>query len=511
MGQTITRGPQKTPTSPRTAGRREGHASSLLLFSLLLLLLSIHLHTARANSCYPPAVSQVEGCPVDVISPRKGTDEWQVITLKATAGTITAGAYKIRWDGQYETGCQSFTQDGNGLKSQITGLGAGGNTLNGKISTIVKTTVTSDPAEITYTIKWDGGATLGDPQELEIFEVGADGACTNFGGSQAGGGAKYTVTIDTTGPWQGTTTQCPTAGGTTITVRGSYLGQTPSWIHVAVGGEPCEITEYDAHQQEIWIKNSGGSITQGQYKLTYDGQTTSCLDFDNDASDIIAALEGLSNVPTDGVDTASRSDLANSNFKITINWLHLSLMPEPKLLTVTDSGSNGCDAWSGGSGHAVVITAKNSVGYVKCTLPPGSGRAVPVEFQLYDESDFQTVDGDLCGWPCVQKGRIDYAPPIVHQISGCDACPCGFDDDRLIKVKLEGGGAYPNDYFNYRGYHKLRLKVQNKGGGGLEAITGGSYKIKESKTNQLTTCISWDATAVSNKIVFLMVWNIYDL
>lgn len=83
-----------------------------------------------------------------------------------------------------------------------------------------------------------------------------------------------------------------------------------------------------------------GDATGGSYTLTYSGQTTGAIQWDDDETAIAAALVALSNISANGVTVASGTDAAgNRGFAITFGaeWS----AQDVALITVTDSTTGG--------------------------------------------------------------------------------------------------------------------------------------------------------------------------
>jgi hypothetical protein len=106
---------------------------------------------------------------------------------------------------------------------------------------------------------------------------------------------------------------------------------------------------------EVQTLDVTGTVDGGQYKLSFDGQTTSDLDYDDDAATIETALEALSNIASGDV-AVTGGDLPDDPIVITFGGVYAGT--DVPLITV----AAGTSPLTGGGSYAVTLTTAGTAG-----------------------------------------------------------------------------------------------------------------------------------------------------
>jgi hypothetical protein len=106
---------------------------------------------------------------------------------------------------------------------------------------------------------------------------------------------------------------------------------------------------------EVQTLDASGTVDGGQYKLSFDGQTTADIEWDDDAATIETALEALSNIAPGDVVVAG-GDLPDDPITITFGGVYAGT--NVPLITV----AAGTSPLTGGGSYAVVQTTPGSAG-----------------------------------------------------------------------------------------------------------------------------------------------------
>lgn len=106
---------------------------------------------------------------------------------------------------------------------------------------------------------------------------------------------------------------------------------------------------------EVQTLDATGTVSGGQYKLAFDGQTTTDIAYNADAATIETALEALSNIAPGDV-TVAGGDLPGDPVTITFGGVYAGT--DVPLMTV----AAGTSPLSGGGSYAVALTTAGSAG-----------------------------------------------------------------------------------------------------------------------------------------------------
>jgi len=151
---------------------------------------------------------------------------------------------------------------------------------------------------------------------------------------------------------------------------------------VKVDGYPPD--SQTAEEQDL--TTTGGAASAGTYTLTYDGHTTSDIDFGANAGDVQTALEGLANVSSGDI-TVSGTDLNNG-----LTFTFRDTAGNVSLITIDTSGLTTTGT------HAISETTVGHDGWIGRSTNALSDVISGVTLNLHDDTyntvttDYDTVD-----------------------------------------------------------------------------------------------------------------------